>query len=152
MHFGFVKSCLGLTLMLISACMNSRQAKDFLVLQVTKQAALEGLPFSDIEARMMYFTESDPSSCENPVALNDEFEAQCDTSEYEAKISGLLQRAYARLADPTQKELWDEAILELRKGDHYLLVMLNLDEKPSASAFLKSVWYALLSGVQRKRS
>ena len=70
--------------------MNSRQAKDFLVQQAAEEAVLEGLPLSDVEERMMYFTESDPSSCENPLALNDEFEAQYDTAVYEAKISDSL--------------------------------------------------------------
>lgn len=64
----------------------SRQAKDFLVQQASEQAALEGVPLSDLEKRMMYFTESD-SSCENPAALNEEFEAECDTDEYETKVS-----------------------------------------------------------------
>jgi hypothetical protein len=122
--------------------MNSRQAKDFLGQQVVEQAALERLPFSDLEKRMMYFTESDPSSCEDPLRLNDEFEAHYDTSEYEAKIAGLLQRAYVRLQDQKQKDLWDEAVSELSKGDHYLLVLL--DQKPHASAFLKAAWNGLL--------
>jgi hypothetical protein len=131
--------------------MNSRQAKDFLVQQASEGAALEGLPLSDVEKRMMYFTESDPSSCENPVALNDEFEAQYDTAEYEAKISGFLERAYGRLQDPKAIELWDEAVSELRKGDHYLLVLL--DEKPHASAFLRAAWTGLLAlaGIQKGR-
>ncbi len=63
--------------------MNTKQAKDFLVEQATEQAALEHLPLSDIEKRMMYFTESDPLSCPDPFALNDEFEAQYDSPEYE---------------------------------------------------------------------
>src|ERR1700684_385777 len=79
--------------------MNPRQAKDFLVQQAVEEAASEGLPLSVVEKRMMYFTESDPSSCENPLALNDEFEAQYDTAEYEAKISGLLDRAHSGLQD-----------------------------------------------------
>lgn len=118
--------------------MNSRQAKDFLIQQAVEEAVLEGLPLSDVEKRMMYFTESDPSSCENPLALNDEFEAQYDTAEYEAKISGLLERAHSRLQDPKANNLWDEAVSELRKGDHYLLVLL--DEKPHASAVILKPW------------
>jgi hypothetical protein len=105
--------------------MNSRQAKDFLVQQVAEQAALEKLPLSDIEMRMMYFTESDSSSCEDPLALNHEFEAQCDTGEYEAKVSGLLQRAYGRLQASQTKDSWGASVSELRKGDHYLLVLLD---------------------------
>ena len=131
--------------------MNSRQAKDFLVQQAVEEAVSEGLPLSNVEKRMMYFTESDPSSCENPPALNDEFEAQYDTAEYEAKISGLLERAYSRLQDSKANDLWDEAVSELRKGDHYLLVLLN--EKPHASAFLRGAWTELLAlaGIHKSR-
>ena len=103
--------------------MNSRQAKDFLVRETAEQATIENVSLSDIEKKMMYFTESDPSSCDKPLELNEEFEAQYETAEYEAKVSGLLQRACDRLkAQDTEKErIWDEAVRELRKGDHYLL-------------------------------
>ncbi|HEY2002745.1 MAG TPA: hypothetical protein VGG80_10515 [Acidobacteriaceae bacterium] len=132
--------------------MNSRQAKDFFVQQVAEQAALEGLPLSDIEKRMMYFTESDSSSCEDPRALNNEFEMQCDTGEYEAKMSGLLRRAYGRLRGSQAEDSWGEAVSELRKGDHYLLVLL--DERPHASALFKAAWSGLLAmaGIQRRSS
>jgi hypothetical protein len=77
--------------------MNTKQAKDFLVQQTSEQAALENVSLSDLEKRMMYFTESDPRSCENPFDLNGEFEAQYDSGEYELKISRLLHQAYRRL-------------------------------------------------------
>jgi len=41
------------------AVMNVREAKEFLVQQTVEQAALEHVPFSDLERRMMYFTESE---------------------------------------------------------------------------------------------
>jgi hypothetical protein len=73
----------------------------------------------------MYFTESDPESCGDPVSLNDEFEEKYDTAKYEAKMSRLLHRAYKRLKaeDPGGKFQWDEAISTLEKGDHYVLVL-----------------------------
>ena len=108
----------------------SRQAKDFLVQQASEQAALEGVQLSDLEKRMMYFTESD-SSCENPVALNEEFEAEYNTDEYETKVSELLRQAYGRLKkeDPEKVRNWDQSIRTLRKGDHYILVLW--DNNPS---------------------
>ena len=39
--------------------MHSLEAKDFLVKETVKQAALEGAPFSDLERRMMYFVENE---------------------------------------------------------------------------------------------
>ena len=72
------------------------EAKDFLVQQTAKQAALENVPLSDLEKRMMYFTETDECP-ENPIALNDAFEAQYETNEYEAKISRLMHHVYRRI-------------------------------------------------------
>ena len=108
--------------------MNTEEAKDFLVEQTTEQAALEQATLSDIEKRMMYFTESDPASCDNPVELNDEFEAEYETAEYEIKISRLLHHAYKRLKNenPERKHDWDDAIRTLRKGDHYFLVLWDI--------------------------
>lgn len=105
--------------------MKNKQAKDFLVQEATEQAGRENIPLSDIEKKMMYFTESDASTCENPVELNDEFEAQYDTPEYEAKISRLLHHAYERLKgeDPERVREWNLAMRTLRRGDHYILVL-----------------------------
>jgi len=105
--------------------MNTKEAKDFLADQAAQQAALDHALLSDLERRMMYFTESDPSSCGDPVSLNDEFEEKYDTAEYEAKMSRLLRRAYKRLKaeNPVGKIQWDEAISTLEKGDHYVLVL-----------------------------
>jgi hypothetical protein len=104
--------------------MRVREAKDFLVQQTTQQAAIEGVSLSDLEKRMMYFTESE-DAVEDPIRLNQEFEAKFDTDEYELKISGLLHRAYERIKDENPAILleWDEAVRELRKGDHYILVL-----------------------------
>lgn len=100
------------------------EAKDFLVQQTAEQAALENVPLSDLEKRMMYFTETDECP-ENPIALNDAFEAEYDMGEYEAKISKLMHHAYRRIKkeNPEGARQWNEAIRTLRKGDHYLLVL-----------------------------
>lgn len=107
--------------------MRIREAKEFLVTQTAEQATLEGVPLSDIEKRMMYFTEG-KDALEDPTALNDEFEAQCDTTKYEAKISRLLHHAYQRVRKENDeaRRHWDDAIKCLRRGDHYLLVMWDL--------------------------
>ena len=55
--------------------------------QTAEQAQIEGVPLSELEKRMMYFTESGYVP-EDPIALNEEFEAECDTDEYEAKAQG----------------------------------------------------------------
>jgi hypothetical protein len=104
--------------------MRVREAKDFLVQQTTEQAQLEGVQLSDLEKRMMYFTETGEMP-EDFIQLNEEFEAQYNSDEYEAKIAKLLRHAYQRARkenDETRKH-FDAAIKSLRRGDHYLLVM-----------------------------
>ena len=107
--------------------MKVREAKDFLVAQTAEQAALEGVPLSDLEKRMMYFTESGYVP-EDPIKLNEEFEAKIDSDKYEARISQLLHHAYRRVRkeDGAARKNWDLAIKTLRRGDHYLLVMWDL--------------------------
>jgi hypothetical protein len=106
--------------------MRVMEAKDFLVQQTTEQAQREGVPLSDLEKRMMYFTEG-PDASVDSATLNEEFEAQYDTAEYETKIARLMAHACRRLKkeSPDAARTWDAAIRELRKGDHYILVMCS---------------------------
>jgi len=64
--------------------MRVQEAKDFLVQQAEEQAQLESVPLAELEKRMMYFTEG-PDAIENPITLNEEFEEQFNTSEYEPR-------------------------------------------------------------------
>jgi hypothetical protein len=104
--------------------MNVKEAKDFLVEQAAAQAVLDGMPLSDLEKRMMYFTEG-PDAVEDPVKLNEEFEAHFDSDEYEKKVSLLLAHAYERLKSGDSQAVaeWNAAINKLYEGDHYLLVL-----------------------------
>ena len=110
--------------------------------QTVEQAALEGVPLADVEKRMMYFTEGDAASCDNPIELNDEFETQCETKEYETKISRLLHHAYKRLKEenPERMRNWDQAIRTLRKGDHYLLVMVDQSSESGLDWWMPILW------------
>jgi hypothetical protein len=114
--------------------MRAREAKDFLVQQTAEQAQLDAVPLSDLEKRMMYFTETGEMP-EDPIQLNDEFEAQYDTDEYEKKISRLMHSAYTRIKkeNPESTRRWNDALKELRKGDHYLLVLWGADPDPAAN-------------------
>jgi hypothetical protein len=105
--------------------MDTNEAKDIIVNEIVRQASLENVSFSDLERRMLYFTES--GDCpEDPIQLNSDFEDEYDTQEYEEKIAGLATRAYKRLRkeNPDGVRKWDEAVRELKKGDHYILVVV----------------------------
>jgi hypothetical protein len=84
--------------------MRVREAKDFLVAQTAEQAALEGVPLSDIEKRMMYFTEG-AGATEDPTTLNEEFEAPYERAKYEKKISHFVHNAHTRVREPGETAL-----------------------------------------------
>jgi hypothetical protein len=97
------------------------------------------LTMGELEKRMMYFTESGYVP-EDPIALNEEFEAKYDTQEYEQKVAELLKHAYKRVSDESEpkRKMWDAAIDALRAEDHYLLVLWDLtsfSRVPLGSAF-----------------
>jgi hypothetical protein len=121
------------------------EAKDFLVQQTAEQALLEGVPLSDLQKRMMYFTEGKEAT-EDPIELNDEFEAQHNTAEYEAKISRLLHHAYSRVKkeNPETARVWDESIRLLRKGDHYILVLWDQSPERPPYDFLRLAGASIL--------
>ncbi|OLB38089.1 MAG: hypothetical protein AUI12_02620 [Acidobacteria bacterium 13_2_20CM_2_57_6] len=120
--------------------MKVREAKDFLVAQTAEQAALDGVPLTDLEKRMMYFTEG-PEAIEDPSTLNEEFEAQYDIAQFEKKISRLMGHAYKRIKsqNPEIVRRWDAAIRALRRGDHYILVLWG---HPLKKASLRE-WFAM---------
>jgi hypothetical protein len=126
--------------------MKVHEAKDFLVEQVAQQAAIEGVPLSDLEKRMMYYAEGDNATPDDS-RLNDEFDAKYDTAEYEAKFSLLLHHAHVRAKkeNPETARQWDEAIRLLRKGDHYISILWGLTypkERPPGDA-----WKLLGTGI-----
>jgi len=110
--------------------MDSKEAKDFLIRQTERQAAVQGVPFSDLEKRMMYFSETNWCP-ENPIALNEAFEAEYDKAKYEAKVSKLMHDAYRRIRkeSPEITRQWNDAIKVLSKEDHYLLVLWDQGPK-----------------------
>jgi len=104
--------------------MRELEAKDFLAQKTAEQAALENIPLSDLEKRMMYFTESGEMR-EDALQLNEAFEAEYHNDEYEGKISKLMHHAYKRIKkeSPELAGKWNAAIQTLRKGDHYILAL-----------------------------
>jgi hypothetical protein len=106
--------------------MNVREAKDFLVAQTAEQAALEGVPLSELEKRMMYFTET--GECpEDPLALNGEFEKEYENDEYETKVKKLLANAHHRLTEERSSAVaqWDESLKALDQTDDYILILCD---------------------------
>jgi hypothetical protein len=105
--------------------MDPASAKQFLIARVVEEATVEHVSLSDVEKKMLHFTEVHPS-LPDIYKVNAQFERDCDTDEYEAKISDLLKNARDRdnRASPTLEQQWKDSIDALKDEDHYILVLL----------------------------
>jgi negative regulator of replication initiation len=84
-----------------------REAKDFLAQRIACEAQNEGMPLSEVERKMLYFSETDwtlPDMAEVSAA----FDRDCDENEYEQKIAGLVRKIEARndSENPDEEEAW----------------------------------------------
>ncbi len=102
--------------------MDSIGAKQFLISKVIEEAAVEHVPLSDIEKKMLQFTEVHPT-LPDIHEVNEEFEREYDSDEYERKIATLLKNARAR--EESNEQQWKDALDALRHEDHYILVMID---------------------------
>ena len=106
--------------------MDSAAAKQFLISKVVEEAEFEQVPLSEVEKKMLYFTEVHPS-LPDIYDVNTEFERSYDSDQYEAKVAGILRKARDRDIEksPIGEQQWKDALSALQKEDHYILVMVN---------------------------
>ena len=105
--------------------MEATGAKQFLISKVIEEAKVEQVTLSEVERKMLYFTEVHPS-LPDIYEVNAEFERDYDSDEYEAKIAGLLRNARDRdrQSSPRREQEWKDALDALKDEDHYILVLL----------------------------
>ena len=120
--------------------LRAQQAKEFLISQIVEEARRENVSLSEVERKMLYFTETE-KTLPNIYEINDQFEREYDASEYEKKIAGLLRIAYRRIChdSPDGKMRWRRAVAHL-KGDHYLRVMVNQASEPDVVWWMPILW------------
>jgi hypothetical protein len=106
--------------------MEATDAKQFLISKVINEANVEQVILSDVEKKMLYFTEVHPS-LPDIYEVNAEFERDYDSDKYEAKIATLLKNARDRddHSSPSQEQEWKDALDVLKHEDHYILVMVG---------------------------
>jgi hypothetical protein len=106
--------------------LTEHEAKEFFVATILSQASREGVALSDNEQWMLRFSETDPDFDLDPGRVQ-EFEAETSGQAYEAKIAGLIGRAYEhdRHLNSDSVAAYREARDCLRRGDHYLTVMVD---------------------------
>jgi hypothetical protein len=117
------------------------QAKRFFVERIVAQASFEQLPLSDAERRMLSWSESDPEY-KVDVSLPAQLQAEMSDEDYEAKIGGLVQRAYERDAagDSGASQRYKDAHSVLKQGDHYLLIMIEQGLRQYLRPWWKFSW------------
>jgi len=99
-------------------------AKQFLISKVMEEAALERVALSDIEQKMLQFTEVN-SPPPNVYEIAEQFDRECDSNKYEAKIAALLKNAreHNTKNSPLADQPWKDALESLKNEDHYILVI-----------------------------
>jgi len=106
----------------------AREAKEFLINRIVAQAGQDGVSLTDVERKMLYFTETG-WTLPDIMQVNSEFDQAYDQDEYEKKIARLVH--HIRLSDEDRSS-WEEAVRRLRSEDHYLLVLIDGDShRPS---------------------
>lgn len=66
-----------------------RDAKEYLVRRILAQADQEGVPLSDVERNMLYFSETG-WTLPNMMAISQDFDQNYDQDEYESKIGKII--------------------------------------------------------------
>src|ERR1035438_9799570 len=105
--------------------MDAIAAKQFFISKVITEAEFEHIKLSEIEKKMLYFTEAHPS-LPDIYEVNSEFERDYDSDEYESKIVRLLKSARDRdrRSDSSRDLDWNDAVNALKNEDHYILVLI----------------------------
>ena len=98
-------------------------AKELLVERILSQAQRDGISLSDVERKMLCFSEN-YWTLPDMAEVNEEFDWHYDQGEFERKIASLV-RNIQETGDEPAPSGWDEAVQILRREDHYLLVLID---------------------------
>jgi len=102
-----------------------REAKVFLASRIAEEADREGIPLTEIERKMLYFSETG-WTLPDMVGVKAAFDRDYDRGLFESRMKRLVRRARSRLmgGDKAEYERWQVAIEELRGQDHYVLTLI----------------------------
>ncbi|WP_109489065.1 hypothetical protein [Occallatibacter savannae] len=131
---------------------SEREAKEYLISRIVAEARVQGTELSDVERKMLYFTETG-WTLPGIMDVNAEFERDHDNEEYESKIAGIVRQVEKAnsATGGDQQSLWDDAVVKLSEGDHYLLVLIGLGRSAPAGKLSKWLPVANFYGTARAR-
>ena len=101
----------------------AREAKEYLVRRILAQAKQDGVPLSDVERDMLYFSETG-WTLPNMMTISQNFDQNHDQDEYESKVGQIVQQIRAQ-DDSNLDHSWDQAVQRLLDEDHYLSVLIS---------------------------
>ena len=106
---------------------SGREAKEFLISEIVAEAQRENVPLSEVERKMLYFTESG-WTLPDIMKVSEDFDREYDQDKYERKIAKLVTKADGRMRKGSRDDYdrWWAAIRFLQQEDHYILVMIRL--------------------------
>lgn len=121
----------------MESTVDTRAAKEFLVKCIADEAQREGVALTEVERKMLYFSETH-WTLPDIYEVNAVFEKECNTADYERKISRLIQRFKSRVRrdEPATLENWNREVAAISSEDHYLLIMIGEAAEPSRSTRL----------------
>lgn len=130
---------------------SQRDPKEYLISRIVAEAKQEGVPLSDVERKMLYFSETD-WTLPGILEVNAEFERDYDETEYEEKIADLVRNLESR-ATPEEQDMFDDALLKLSDGDHYLQILIgNASVRSEHSALGKlAPWLPAIDAPAKRR-
>jgi hypothetical protein len=126
---------------------DARAAKEFLISRIVAEAKRENVPLSEIERKMLYFSETG-WTLPDIVEVNDKFDSEYDQDEYEKKISRLAHNETKRIRkdNPDDFADWISAVRKLKTEDHYISVMVDagVDRAGVSTGKISDNWKTIL--------
>jgi hypothetical protein len=106
---------------------SGREAKEFLISELVAEAQRENVPLSEVERKMLYFTESG-WTLPDIMKVSEDFDREYDQAKYEQKIAKLVTKADRRIRKGSRDDYdrWWAAIRFLQREDHYITVIIRL--------------------------
>ena len=115
---------------------SGRDALEFLASRIIAEAQREGVALSEVERKMLYFSETAPT-IPDIMEVNDAFDREYNQDDYERKIARLVGNARnrARREGADDLKVWSDAERALSRYDYYLQVILN-----QAGSITRLIW------------
>ncbi len=83
---------------------SGQEAKEFLIAKIVAEAQRDNIPLSEVERKMLYFTETG-WTLPDIMKVSEDFDRDYDQDEYEQKIAKLVARADKRYSEGSPRRL-----------------------------------------------